>query len=216
MGVLSELRFIFYSIKKIIKILLGKPIDPPRVPTMVEIWRQNGAVIGDNVDLVECECTPYDATTVQIGNNVTLVYTRLLTHDASLRKFVGNDCNKIGRIVIGDNVFVGYRSIILPNVKIGNNVIIGAGSVVTRNIPSNSVAVGNPARVICSCDEYILKHLARMEEDGNVIWDKARLDMSLEERQLFNQEIDGKIVYMKSHDQAEIKYSPYTHKSDKQ
>ena len=157
MGVVSELRKIYRAVKNIIKIMLGRKTEN-QVLSLVEIWRQNGAIIGDNVDLVECECTYYDATTVEIGNNVTLVYTRILTHDASLKKFIGNDCNKIGRVVIGNNVFVGYRSIILPNVKIGNNVIIGAGAVVTHDIPSNSVAVGNPAHVISTCDEYIQKH----------------------------------------------------------
>lgn len=208
MSIVSEIRKIYRSIKNIIKILLGKKKDS-KVLTLVEVWRQNGANIGENVDLIECECNSYDATTVEIGNNVTLVYTRILTHDASLRKLIGNDCNKVGRVVIGDNVFVGYRSIILPNVKIGSNVIIGAGSVVTRNIPSNSVAVGNPAHVICTCDEYVQKHQARMKDTKNVYWNKPRLEMTIEERKQFNKEIDGRLIYMKRTDQDEIIYKPY-------
>lgn len=51
-------------------------------------------------------------------------------------------------IRIGANVWIGARSIILKGVTIGDNTVIGAGSVVTRDIPSNSVAVGNSARVI--------------------------------------------------------------------
>lgn len=49
---------------------------------------------------------------------------------------------------IGKNVWIGGKATILPGVKIGDNSIIGAGSVVTRDIPQNSIAVGNPARVI--------------------------------------------------------------------
>ncbi len=49
---------------------------------------------------------------------------------------------------IGKNCFIGIGAIILPGVKIGDEVIIGAAAVVTKDIPSNSVAVGNPARVI--------------------------------------------------------------------
>jgi len=51
-------------------------------------------------------------------------------------------------IIIGNNVWIGANSTILPEVNIGNNVIIGAGSVVTKDIPSNSIAVGNPCKVI--------------------------------------------------------------------
>ena len=51
-------------------------------------------------------------------------------------------------ISIGRNVWIGTNSIILPGVSIGDNVIIGAGSVVTKSIPDNSIAVGNPCKVI--------------------------------------------------------------------
>ena len=53
-------------------------------------------------------------------------------------------------VTIGDSVWIGGGTTILPGVTIGDNVVIGAGSVVTRDIPSNSLAVGNPARVIRS------------------------------------------------------------------
>ena len=52
------------------------------------------------------------------------------------------------KVVIGNNVWIGSGSIILPGVSIGNNSIIGAGSVVNKNIPGNCIAVGNPAKVI--------------------------------------------------------------------
>ena len=56
---------------------------------------------------------------------------------------------------IGENCFIGGRSIILPGVEIGNNCIIGAGSVVTRSIPEGSIAAGNPARIIRSGVELL-------------------------------------------------------------
>lgn len=77
-------------------------------------------------------------------------------------------------IVIGNNVYIGNNVIILPGVTIGNNVIIGAGAVVSKNIPSNSVAVGVPAKVIKTADEYFEKiqkeslhlgHLKGVEKD---------------------------------------------------
>lgn len=86
----------------------------------------------------------------------------LLTHDYSITTALKseNNCPKNdvridGKIIIGNNVFIGLRSTILPDTKIGNNVIIGAGSVVKGSIPDNSVAAGNPCRVIMSVQEYL-------------------------------------------------------------
>ncbi|MBN2569932.1 MAG: acyltransferase [Deltaproteobacteria bacterium] len=56
-------------------------------------------------------------------------------------------------IVLGNNVFVGKRSIVMPNTVIGNDVIIGAGSVVRGIIPDNSVVIGNPCQIIGSTTE---------------------------------------------------------------
>ena len=64
-----------------------------------------------------------------------------------------------GRIEIGDNVHIGSNATIMPGVKIGNNCIIGCDAVVTKDIPDNSIAVGVPARVIETIDEYINKHI---------------------------------------------------------
>lgn len=71
---------------------------------------------------------------------------------------IGNNCNishflSIGTnhdtpAVIGDNVYIGPHVSIVEDVQIGDNVIIGAGAVVVKDIPSNSTAVGNPARVV--------------------------------------------------------------------
>ncbi|MGB0880550.1 MAG: DapH/DapD/GlmU-related protein [Polaribacter sp.] len=58
-------------------------------------------------------------------------------------------------IVIGNNVWIGANATILPEVTIGNNVTIGANSVVTKDIPDNSVAVGNPCKVIKEKEKYI-------------------------------------------------------------
>ena len=73
------------------------------------------------------------------------------------------DIQNWGGVSIGNNVFIGAGSIILPGVNIGDKAVIGAGSVVTKDIPTNSVAVGNPAKVICSYDEYMQKQKRGME-----------------------------------------------------
>ena len=95
---------------------------------------------------------------IEIGDDVTLATgVKLLAHDASTAKIDGVR-TKIRKVVIGNNVFIGANSIVLPNTTIGNNVVIGAGSVVAKDVPSNTVVAGNPAKTICSFEEYSKKH----------------------------------------------------------
>ena len=104
---------------------------------------------------------------VEIGNDVCITdNVRILSHDFSFsvvsKKSMGvfPSC---GKVKIGDNVFLGSHSIILPNVEIGDNVVIGAGSVVTKSVPNDCVVGGNPAKIICSLDEYGKKIKERMD-----------------------------------------------------
>lgn len=98
---------------------------------------------------------------IEIGDNVTMApRVHILCHDASTKTFL--NYTKIGRVTIGDNVFIGAESVVLPGVTIGSNVIIGANSTVTHDVPDNSVVAGSPARVICSLGEYLEKERSRM------------------------------------------------------
>lgn len=106
---------------------------------------------------------------ITIGDNVTLApRVHILAHDASTWNFLGK--TKAANVCIGNNVFIGASSIVLPGVTIGDRVVIGAGSVVTKDIPSNSVAVGNPAHVIYSLDAYIEKEKAYMRSNNTFCW----------------------------------------------
>ena len=100
-----------------------------------------------------------------------------MVHDASLNKTLGY--TKYGKVEIGDNVFIGLGSIILPNVKIGNRVVVGAGSVVSKDIPDNSVAVGNPCRVIGTFDEYFERQRKNLE--NRPAFDKKSKTATLDE-----------------------------------
>lgn len=133
---------------------------------------------------------------IEIGDNVTMApRVHVLCHDASTKQFL--DYTKIGRVTIGDNVFIGAESVVLPGVTIGRNVIIGANSTVTHDIPENSVAVGSPARVICSLDEYLAKEKARMETApcyGEEF--TLRQNVPMEKRLRQKEELTGKIGYI--------------------
>ena len=99
---------------------------------------------------------------IEIGDNVTFApRVHVLCHDASTKVFLGY--TKIGRVTIGNNVFIGADSVVLPGVTIGNNVIVGANSTVTHDIPEGMVAAGCPARVLCTTEEYLKKERDRME-----------------------------------------------------
>ena len=99
---------------------------------------------------------------ISIGDDVTLApRVHILAHDASTKTALNK--TRIGIVNIGSNVFIGAGSIVLPGVSIGDNVVIGAGSVVSKDIPSNSLALGNPVKVICSYDEYIERKKQEIE-----------------------------------------------------
>ena len=142
-------------IRKILEYLRGEPQH-------LEKLLKRGLKVGKNfkrmggvvIDAMHC----YHIT---IGDNVILApRVHILAHDSSFGLFTGK--TRAANVVIGNNVFVGAGSIILPGVHVGNRVIIGAGSIVTKDIPDNSVAAGNPAKVICPIDEYLEREKAKM------------------------------------------------------
>ncbi len=106
---------------------------------------------------------PFNPDLVFIGSNVRLASdVTLITHDASyhmLNNLYNTDSfkEKTGKITIGDNVFIGAKTVVLYDVKIGNNVIVGAGSVVTRDLPDNSVCAGIPCRKIGNFSDFVEK-----------------------------------------------------------
>jgi len=148
-------------IKRIFKAIIRRLKGQSSTDAHKEWLIKHGMRIGAKVD-----CFSWHGMDVQypglitIGNEVTIASgCRILAHDASVGYLTRS--TRVGVVEIGDHCFIGAESIILPNVRIGEWSIIGAGSVVTRDIPANCVAAGNPARVICSVDEFKAKH-----EDG--------------------------------------------------
>ena len=97
---------------------------------------------------------------ITLGDNVHITGgVKFLTHDGGTLLFRDRvpDLEITKPITVGDNVYFGNNVIVLPGVTIGSNVVIGAGAVVSHDIPDNSVAVGVPARVIKTADEYFEK-----------------------------------------------------------
>lgn len=104
---------------------------------------------------------------ITLGDNVHVTADcRFVTHDGGTLLFRDQEPTlELTRpIVIGDDVYIGARATIMGGVTIGSKVIIGTGAIVTHDIPDNSVAVGVPARVIKTADEYFEK--AKRESIG--------------------------------------------------
>lgn len=120
-------------------------------PVILTAYGSNSRiVIGDDVGISGCSITAHSS--VVIGSRVLVGSGALITD---------NDAHPIhpeGRrysekflsapVIIGDDVFIGARAIILKGVTIGNGAVIGAGAVVAKDVPPYGIAVGNPARVI--------------------------------------------------------------------
>lgn len=159
--------------------ILTKPFDTfySRL-NPVKHARKIGVNIGDNPHFYGPQSWGTEPWLITLGNNVHMASgCRFVNHDGGTLLFRDRvpDLEITKPIVVGNNVYIGAETMILPGVHIGNNVVIGARSVVTRDIPDNSVAVGVPARVIKTADEYFEKiqreslhlgHLKGKEKDN--------------------------------------------------
>lgn len=142
-------------------------------PEQFVLWlKKNGVKVGEGTIFFDPVTTIVDTQNpklLNIGRNVRITSgCKILTHDFSSSVIAGayGECiGSLGKVNIGDNVFIGMNSIVLKNTRIGNNVIIGAGSVVSGDIEANSVYAGIPAKKIMSLEECYLRRKGRCDTD---------------------------------------------------
>lgn len=139
---------------------------------ILNIYKLGGVKIGKGTVCMKPTSIAIDMSRpelVEIGEHVFIHRgTTILTHDWASWCFIPLYADFIpshGRVKIGNNVWFGESCTVLKGVTIGDNCIIGLGSVVTKDIPSNSVAVGCPARVICTIEEYYEKRKSQYEAE---------------------------------------------------
>lgn len=138
--------------KKLLKKFTNKELT-------VKTARKIGVEIGKDCRFINVTRSTFGSEPylIKLGNHVTLTKgVSFITHDGGVWVFRNEDKNidVFGKIEIGNNVFIGLNSLILPGVTIGDNVVVAAGSVVTKNIENNCVVGGNPARKIKTIEEY--------------------------------------------------------------
>lgn len=162
----------FDSIGKIVEELLGKSenafINPPfycDYGTHIEVGKNFFA---------NYNCTIIDVAKVKIGNNCQFApNVSIYTAGHPIHPVSRNSLYEYGiSVTIGDNVWIGGNTVILPGVHIGSNTVIGAGSVVTKDIPDWVVAAGNPCRVIKQITEEDKKYYYKDQEFDDEAWEE--------------------------------------------
>ena len=140
-----------------------------------------------------------DGGSFTLGSGAVLTHNNTMSRDSAVREESGTFTMSSGAEIkdnsstLGGIVYVGHGTIILPNVRIGNRVVVGAGSVVTKDIPDNSVAAGNPARVIGSYDDFLKKHAAQMQE--RPVYHTMWTDKTWEEKEKMRRELEDGAGY---------------------
>jgi acetyltransferase-like isoleucine patch superfamily enzyme len=135
--------------------------------------RSIGVRLGENVHFYGMPSGMFgtEPWLISIGNNVHVTAgCAFVTHDGGtliLRNEVP-DLEWTAPITIGNDVYLGVRTLVMPGVRIGNRVIVGAGSIVTRDIPDNSVCAGVPARILKTVDQYLEEVKAKSLHCGHL------------------------------------------------
>ncbi len=138
----------------LIKEILGKTGNIINVEAPFHCDYGYNIEVGENF-FANYDLTMLDVGKVKIGDNAQLApNVSIYTAGHPIHPDSRNSGYEYGiPITIGDNVWIGGNTCIMPGVTIGNNVVIGAGSVVTKDLPDNVIAVGNPCRILRKISE---------------------------------------------------------------
>ena len=128
--------------------------------TMEEKARMAGVTIGTHNMVTSAFWKPSEPYLIEIGSHCQITDgVKIYTHGgAGAVRYINPRFDVFGKVVLGDYVYVGSNSISVPGVRIGSHVLIAAGSVVTKSIPDNVVIGGNPAKFICTIEEFFQKN----------------------------------------------------------
>ncbi|RLG27424.1 hypothetical protein DRN70_02175 [Methanosarcinales archaeon] len=135
----------------------------------IQSARDQGVKVGENCRLYGPTSFSTEPYLIEIGDSTIISgNVDFITHDGAVYQFndgQGDIYGNFGRIKIGRNCFIGFRSVFMPDVQIGDNCLVAAGSVVQSSFPDNSVIMGNPARWVSDIKFY---RVSKMNSKGTI------------------------------------------------
>lgn len=147
----------------------------------IKYWKKRGVKIGQGTKIAPSASFSSEPYLVEIGDNCNITHkVEFIPHDGAchvLRNLYSELCDVDifkGKIIVGNNVFIGNHSAILSGVKIGDNSIIGYGSIVTKDVPDNVVVCGVPAKVLCTIEEFKSKNSKYFVQTKNMSYQEKK------------------------------------------
>ena len=132
-----------------------------QIVTPLEIQARKAGVKMGNNNFIASHFWSSEPYLIRVGNHCQITAgVKVFTHGGAnvLRQEIP-DFDVFGKVSIGDWVYLGNNVLVMPGVIICDHVLVAAGSVVTKSIPANVVVAGNPARIVCTLEEYKQKNL---------------------------------------------------------
>lgn len=124
-----------------------------------EQWARHLGVNVGTDNLLYKDAWPTEPYLITIGSHNQLTNAKFFTHGgAQVVRHLDPSFDCYGKIKIGDYCYIGTDSLIMPGVTLGDHTLVAAGSVVTKSHEGGVVLAGNPARVICTTEEYYEKN----------------------------------------------------------
>jgi acetyltransferase-like isoleucine patch superfamily enzyme len=145
----------------VINLIKSTLLEMVKIVSPVKYARMIGVNLGKNCLVYRSMEWPSEPYLVTIGDNVQLTRgVAIHTHGGGnvIRRQV-NDFDSFGKVVIRDWAYIGAHAQIMPGVTIGEGAMVAAGAVVTKSVPDRMVVGGNPAKIICSVDDYLERNL---------------------------------------------------------
>ena len=170
---------------------------PSKRPSIQEQLISSGATLGKDVDIWSSIIDVHYRELLTIGNHVTITFSTVFLHDSTTLRETGY--RKMGRVTIGDYVFISAGCIILPGTYIPNKVIVGAKCTVKGRLEGNAVYIPNSKGMpqkLCTYDEYMEKHKSRFKDYAfDLKWNN-----NIEKKQMIAQIKEAETYYIKIKD----------------